>query len=1061
LRFWNGSYLLDGVLDRNGYSLQSVTVTLRLTPPNGASPVVIELQGDRTNLPALADKMVKRVVSDLKLRPTVSSWNSHDEAQQYFDQANWAYRWKMFSQAAAQCEAAWALGNQTKQVAELRVRAYVDDGFDEARGEVDLTRRLVSFAPMIHAVPGSIPQLQRPEMGSGVPPQASRFKRIRRAMELFCQDFRAFIANDPAPGRTWNDIGLCTLDVGSSWLRHYYYTPEARAGSEDDLIAVQALCREMAELLDRHPSFTNDFTRDESLGTRHSSFPGAYGPGWNTDRSLPILKVVQGGYWFSTPEEGLAVFRDLAMRGQLARLRQFFLDPDVLERSFIPQPFVQNSYATGGSVGWNEPLSYLSGWAWKDRARVQSAWHHFLDELSTSPDVQVKTDGMYLRAAHAVTDAEYDRALRALLVFVEANSQQLLRSPVNGKLLEDIDALLQPKMRVGFDTNAPAARQALWKQVRANLADARTRGIETQSLDPQLKYLAAGEYDFQAFVHLFFQGNSYSEREATTLMPAVQSYRTNLSARLKTLDDQFARARTNQTLTLVASKLGLQRSQLYGGISQARGLESLLNSCVHPASPSAANAMPVSLPNMGVTITNATAPRSFRSTQAPSGPMPRGLMSGLTAGGTDPTDLPLTNALEVTRFWRLPRRLPGVEDDVALMIVSCCFRDGNLWLDTRYDRIGTYVGRETFANRGAIIKVNLDTFESEVIPLDPKSFSLPDRWSKPNPPRPFELFKGWLYVSSADSLKRYSLKDRTWEDLPIPVHGHARFRVAGDSLLLSTDDSILELAGNGREARILASSRRRPAVTALDSVDRYDGAPLVQGPEGHFVAWVGEKWYQQSPDNKDWLLLGSWPVPPSASCELFDDGLILTGSHSGPGERQMFALFNGAREPELLLSQPATMSMSPAPWQISPQPARPAQPRWSLPEGVRVLNYPVCLQGQALWVFAGRILPDDFRRTPPNAQSQTDSRVVLFRLEPNQPKPFEMAIRLRSPGPGLVRGFELRERVTFELTPRGLVVATSFLPGFWLIPQTELDSRLKAWREMQRNVSTSQAEDQR
>jgi hypothetical protein len=112
-------------------------------------------------------------------------------------------------------------------------------------------------------------------------------------------------------------------------------------------------------------------------------------------------------------------------------------------------------------------------------------------------------------------------------------------------------------------------------------------------------------------------------------------------------------------------------------------------------------------------------------------------------------------------------------------------------------------------------------------------------------------------------------------------------------------------------------------------------------------------------------------------------------------------------------------------------------------------------------VFAGRILPDDFRRTPPNAQSQTDSRVVLFRLEPNQPKPFEMAIRLRSPGPGLVRGFELRERVTFELTPRGLVVATSFLPGFWLIPQTELDSRLKAWREMQRNVSTSQAEDQR
>ena len=37
--FWDGSYLLDGVLDRDGYSKETMTINARLTPPKGGAPV--------------------------------------------------------------------------------------------------------------------------------------------------------------------------------------------------------------------------------------------------------------------------------------------------------------------------------------------------------------------------------------------------------------------------------------------------------------------------------------------------------------------------------------------------------------------------------------------------------------------------------------------------------------------------------------------------------------------------------------------------------------------------------------------------------------------------------------------------------------------------------------------------------------------------------------------------------------------------------------------------------------------------------------------------------------
>ncbi len=43
--------------------------------------------------------------------PLISgAWNASDEAAQYLEEANWALKWRMYPEAQAAAESAWALG---------------------------------------------------------------------------------------------------------------------------------------------------------------------------------------------------------------------------------------------------------------------------------------------------------------------------------------------------------------------------------------------------------------------------------------------------------------------------------------------------------------------------------------------------------------------------------------------------------------------------------------------------------------------------------------------------------------------------------------------------------------------------------------------------------------------------------------------------------------------------------------------------------------------------------------------------------------------------------------
>ena len=54
--FWNGGHLLEGIIDRDGYSKETVTLDVRLLPAKGGAPVLFKVSGSRTNQVEVLDR---------------------------------------------------------------------------------------------------------------------------------------------------------------------------------------------------------------------------------------------------------------------------------------------------------------------------------------------------------------------------------------------------------------------------------------------------------------------------------------------------------------------------------------------------------------------------------------------------------------------------------------------------------------------------------------------------------------------------------------------------------------------------------------------------------------------------------------------------------------------------------------------------------------------------------------------------------------------------------------------------------------------------------------------
>lgn len=264
--FWNSAYLLDGVVDRDGYADDTVTLNARLTPPNGAPSIQLEAAGARRNLVEVVNRLCDKVVSALRIKARGGTWSPDEEAGRFLEEAQWDLRWGMFDAAAAAAESSWALGNQTADVALLRHTIYqkiIDAGYEEV-------------------------------------PVPAKLALTLRQLQNYRRDFVQFSRADAGAGKVWYELGIDSIKSASGRLQRYYYMPEAREGCALELADLRTLCRETVPEIKKYPGFTNLVVQGE----------------------IPAVKARFGWLWQETPEGCVRMYQRMLDSGEFGKVRE-------------------------------------------------------------------------------------------------------------------------------------------------------------------------------------------------------------------------------------------------------------------------------------------------------------------------------------------------------------------------------------------------------------------------------------------------------------------------------------------------------------------------------------------------------------------------------------------------------------------------------------------------------------------------------------------------------------------------------------------------------------------
>ncbi len=1002
--FWHGSYLLEGVLDPKGFNQDTVAASIRLSPPDKTAVVTLDVSGPRTNLPAVINDLALRILGTVKKNSTPAAWNPQAEAGQYLAEAQWMFKWKMFPEAAAASESAWALGRQTAELAQLRVNAW-----QEFAGDPGVCIIQNPFGQVVFGQRTQTRVFNTAQIGTFVSaPGPERFAAIVRASELYASAFRVYARPDPKLDGVWLGIGTNLLNRASWWLRFYYFNAEARSGREDKIAKGRQLCREITAAISSHPGFA---TAD-------------------TGHDLLTIKARHAALWVDSPEQALSIYREILESGDWPMVRVRFLDGGPFE--ITPQT-INVSTPTIDAWGFMSHLNAvpanaahpcLAGWNWEVRRRCPALWQGFIEEMCRSSKPFASLEGEILRCSYSWSQADFREHLAQLLQQVQGQRDALAAAKLDGKLVADLEALLNQHVTdVAGGRHDPFSDQ-IWTDFKRNFQEgllatrqaaqqAAQQAARQAKLEARKKYLQTQtNFDFISFAPLMLNGfdGNYTPDEARELLPLL----TNYQARMK------------------AAAPGPQGAV---AASVTASLEQKLKAAISPP-PLQTNRPAASLPQ-----SQAMPPGLAR--RGPPGGFPRGPNFANVPGqlrpgnfnrgppGFDPSqatapadDLATSNALEVSHFWKIPASTNAGPNSMRAFtpeIKSACFRDGKLWVEAQNTPFGDQV---------SFFGLDLATFTADCVQFRgdfESGITVTHQTSRP----PFEVDGDHLYLALGDSVTAWSFKERTWSQLPLPSEGHVILWRLADRLFFTTANSILERNPDG-SFRVLASSRRRPSLTPLDDAESYAQLHLFLTANGTLHATLNDDVYALPTGSNQWQHIGKVPNLNWSSYHPFDDGFIALNT-SPP--RQSWGMLSHSTAPELLFGNPPLQADS-----LSGQPASAGQtaltPRWlAVPAGDEL-----CLEGESVWSLAN----------PPAGRSSAPAKISLTHFKAADPRPITIPVRFASDDAALESARLAARRLSVFLptlrliisTPQGLVAMHEREPGFWFIPKADLQQAL-------------------
>jgi TolB-like protein len=274
--FWNGSYLLDGVVDQNGYSQETITVNGRLTPPKEGTLLSFAVSGSRTNLVEVVNQLAAKVNAALKVNSSVKEWNAADEAVQYFVEAQWALRWGAYAEAQAAADSAWVLGKQDLACALVRVKAYLgtpNAAVIAEEGEID--RSIIDSSDAsdrqatIHRIRNIFATHSGAVFGFGIGgidyvlidnlPEERNLYYVSHALELYREFSQTLPTGEPKANSAWYVLGVESLTAAAQILQRYYLVPKSQGNVADKLSELRASSRQVAGWISRSPSVHDSY----------------------------------------------------------------------------------------------------------------------------------------------------------------------------------------------------------------------------------------------------------------------------------------------------------------------------------------------------------------------------------------------------------------------------------------------------------------------------------------------------------------------------------------------------------------------------------------------------------------------------------------------------------------------------------------------------------------------------------------------------------------------------------------------------------------------------------
>jgi hypothetical protein len=796
--FWNGSYLIEGTLDRDGFSRENATLHVRLTPPQGGTPVEVDVAARRGDSAALVEQLVQKILQSLRRSPVATVWKPEAEAAKYFDEAKWALKWRMHKAAQVAAESAWALGKRDEACAMVRIKSHLAEvppaaGYDFSEGfngsgntaMLDLTIRQA----MAQRTPGMLIDRRGNYLGILLireQPNPDNLQQALLTLNLFLQLAKNLPVEDLKPGAARYELGVEVLTAASQVLQHFHAVPPSQPAVADKLAEVRARARDVAAMLSKSPSVRQSYFVGDRVAT-HDELASTIGSQPNLYRCM----AQWGCFWQDTPDDCIAIYREL-----------------------IGSP----AYAYLNSTLWFRNLQAPRITAWDDTARRTAAqkWRDFTADLAASTDARIRVEGKMLILADATVSQpnELESAFNELFATILTNRAELVANNVELFYLNWNLGDLVSRMGHAGDVVSPA---------KSNLE----RRFKSE-IRPQLEAMS-GEYWRRASAAA--AGPPLPKPAETTAKSGTGIERSGITpSPAKPAPASTPIARTSQASGTLGSRSPTGR----------------------PGSPLAAS-RPLPTP-----------------TQPAALPMPK-LVVGRFATFT-------TNRIQIEKLWHLSVHPPR-------------WRDGKVFEDFSFQH---ELSRSVNARGEWVFGRNIDVDATAI--WDPTT----DRWDIiPQPSLPKETALGStddgartfalehllnteslgdaLYASFSGELRRYDFPRARWTTVPLPASKQLELVAVGGRLYGANDERIEEILNQGRTTKLLASTRRRPASSALDSLPSL-GRPalfliepdtLAARINGGVWQWDGTDWKQSTltpPVERYAIANGSSPTNMILTC---------------------------------------------------------------------------------------------------------------------------------------------------------------------------------------------------